>query len=68
MILKGTIVRSKEGKEYEVIKRWFGGWYDLQALQPMFDILPDYYPIIYSQRLEGWEILNESSCAEGNSA
>ena len=53
----GTKIEFKSGMQYEIIKVWDGGYYDLKALIPQFWFMPDYYPVYYSVVLKNYKII-----------
>lgn len=59
MIRVGTIVESQSGIQYEVIKCWKGGWFDIRRIKAPYEYLPDFFPVINSEILDKYKIVNE---------
>lgn len=55
---KGDEIKLKSGLEYEIIKVFEGGIYDIKALQAQFEWMPHFYPIYYSIQIIDYEIIN----------
>ena len=54
----GNKIQMNESKdEYEIIKVYPDGYYDIQALKPMFAFMPNFRPIYYSIQLESYTII-----------
>ena len=55
---KGDKVKLKSDMMYEIIKAYDGEIYDIKALQPQFEWMPNFYPVYYSIMLQDYELLN----------
>ena len=60
MLTVRTKIELESGMRYEIIKCYEGGYYDIKALTPQFEWMPDFYPTYYSIRLERYKILSEA--------
>ena len=58
MIKEGTILEFESGNKFEVLKVWNQRLVDLKAMQPLFEWIPDYFPIYLSVNLKDFKILN----------
>jgi len=58
MVEKGQTIKFKDGLKYEVLKVFDTGHADLKSKQPLFEWMPDFYPVFYSIKLKDYEIIN----------
>jgi len=56
---KGDKIELESGMKYEIIQVFDGEIYDIKALQPQFELMPNFYPILYSIKLQNYKVLND---------
>ena len=54
----GDNIILSSGLKYEITKVFDCGYYDIKALQPQFEWLPDYYPVYLSVKLTDYAIFH----------
>jgi hypothetical protein len=58
---KGTKIKLNEsGLEFEITKAFDGEIYDIKAMQPLFEWMPNFYPEYFSIKLQDYEVINDS--------
>jgi hypothetical protein len=55
----GAEIELKDGMQYEIIVAYPGGYYDLKAMKPQFEWMPNFFPVYYSIRLNEFKIINQ---------
>lgn len=57
MLKIGDKIELELGLKYEIKAVYEGGFYDIQALQPQFEWMPEFFPVYYSIKLEKYRVL-----------
>ncbi len=53
-------IEFASGDRYKVIRIFKNGRVDLQATKPVFEWIPDYFPIYYSIKLQEFKIVDQN--------
>jgi len=59
MLKIGDKIELERGMKYQIVKCYEGGIYDLKALQPLFEWMPNFYPDYYSIKLEQYKLITD---------
>ncbi len=58
---EGAILEFESGNRFEILKVWDTYCFDLKAMQPVFEWMPDFRPVYYSIRCKQFKIINEDT-------